>query len=382
MTPLTINDLTQTTLEGSGVFDVLMRANKAHLEAEFKKDRIKGPEYSTVYLQSLQTVMQTALQFLLQKDRNLLEAQLLEQQILVAQQEVLKAQAEVQLVNAQIAKLEREDALTAQQILNLQAEALNIPKQGLMLDAQVSKTLKDVEIADAEIAIKEQQILIAQEEVEIAQAKLANLPKEGALLDAQALLQTQQATNLTAEKLRIEAQTSQIAAETVNLPKQGLLIDAQKDVQNQQKLNLVSEELRIDAQTAQIQQQTSNAVIEADVLRAQKCKLDAEFDVLLQSKLKTAAEVTLLAQKNQTEKAQTVAMGVDADSVIGRQKDLYQAQTAGFARDGEQKAAKLMIDSWNVRRTTDEGTVADATNMLYDVAVGRAVNKLLTGVGA
>ena len=291
MTPLTINDLTQTTLEGSGVFDVLMRANKAHLEAEFKKDRIKGPEYATVYLQSLQTVMQTALQFLLQKDRNLLEAQLLEQQILIAQQEVLKAQAEVALVNAQIAKMEREDALVAQQILNLQAEILNIPKQGALLDSQ-------------------------------------------------------------------------------------------KAVQDQQILNLISEEARIIAQTSQINQQTSNAVIEADVLRGQKCKLDAEFDVLLQSKLKTAAEVTLLGQKTQTEKAQTVAMGVDADSVIGRQKDLYQAQTAGFARDGEQKAAKLMIDSWNVRRTTDEGTVADATNMLYDAAVGRAVNKLLTGVGA
>ena len=219
--PLTINDLTLATLDGTGVFDVLMRANKAHLESEYQKNRIKGPEYATVYLGSLESVMQTALQFLLNKDKSDLEAQLI--------------QAQIEKVNAEI------------------------------------------------------------------------------------------------------------------------------DL---------------------VKQQTANAVIEAEVLRAQKCKLDAEFDVLLQSKLKTAAEVTLLGQKTQTEKAQTVAMGVDADSVIGRQKDLYQAQTAGFARDGEQKAAKLMIDSWNVRRTTDEGTVADATNMLYDAAVGRAVNKLLTGVGA
>lgn len=291
MTPLTINDLTQTTLEGNGVFDVLMRANKAHLEAEYSKSRIRGPEYATVYLQSLQTVMQTALQFLLQKERSVLEAQLLEQQILVAQQEVLKAQAEVQLVQAQIAKLEREDALTAQQIINLQAEVLNIPKQGALLDAQ-------------------------------------------------------------------------------------------KLVQDQQAINLASEKLRIVAQTAQLNQQTANAVIEAEVLHAQKCKLQAEFDVLVQSRLKTSAEVTLLAQKTQTEKAQTVGAGVDADSVIGRQKALYQAQTSGFQRDAEQKAAKLMVDSWNVRRTTDEGTVADGTNMLYDPAVGRAVNKLLQGVGA
>lgn len=219
--PLTVNDLTLATLDGTGVFDVLMRANKAHLESEYQKNRIKGPEYATVYLGSLESVMQTSLQFLLNKDKSDLEAQLI--------------QAQIEKVNAEISL---------------------------------------------------------------------------------------------------------------------------------------------------VKQQTANAVIEAEVLRAQKCKLDAEFDVLLQSKLKTAAEVTLLAQKNQTEKAQTIAMGVDADSVIGRQKALYAAQATGFERDAEQKAAKLMIDSWNVRRTTDEGTVADATNMLYDPAVGRAVNKLLSGVNA
>lgn len=219
--PLTVNDLTLATLDGTGVFDVLMRANKAHLESEYQKNRIKGPEYATVYLGSLESVMQTSLQFLLNKDKSDLEAQLI--------------QAQIEKVNAEI------------------------------------------------------------------------------------------------------------------------------DL---------------------VKQQTANAVIEAEVLRAQKCKLDAEFDVLLQSKLKTAAEVTLLAQKTQTEKAQTVAVGVDADSVIGRQKALYAAQATGFERDAEQKVAKLMIDSWNVRRTTDEGTVADGTNMLYDPAVGRAVNKLLAGVGA
>ena len=217
----TIADLTQASLDGTGVFDVLMRANKAHLEAEYAKGRIKGSEYATVYLGSLESVMNTALQFLLQKDQ---------------------AELQAQLIAKQIEKLDKEIDLVVQQ--------------------------------------------------------------------------------------------------------------------------------------------TENAAIEAEVLHAQKCKLQAEFDVLVQGRLKTSAEVTLLAQKTQTEKAQTVGMGVDPDSVIGRQKALYQAQTDGFQRDAEQKTAKLMVDSWNVRRTTDEGTVADGTNMLYDVAVGRAVNKLLQGVGA
>lgn len=213
-TPLTLAQLTEGSLSGDGVFDVLMNATKAHLESEYAKNRIRGPEYSQVYLASMQAVLQQATAFLLTKD---------------------KAANEAAMVAAQIALLE---------------------------------------------------------------------------------------------------------------------------------------------------QQRLNAIAEHDVLLAQKCKLDAEYDVLMEQKLKSAAENQLLVQKVITERAQVQAIGVDADSVIGKQKSLYQAQTDGFKRDAEQKAAKLMVDSWNIRRTTDEATVADQTNMLADSVVGRAVTKMLAGVGA
>ena len=211
---ITVSNLTQATLEGTGNFDVLMRATKAHLEAEYAKDRIKGTEYSTVYLGALTQVMQTALQFTLTKD-----------------------------------KAANDAALVAQQLL------------------------------------------------------------------------------------------------------------------------LVT-------------QQTANAVLEGEVLVAQKCKLQAEFDLTVATTLKVNQEIALLTQKVATERAQTTSLGVDADSVLGKQKALYTAQADGFKRDAEQKAAKVMIDTWNVRRTTDEGTVADGTNKLSDTYVGQAVQKLLTGIGA
>lgn len=214
MTILTTTDLTSATLDGTGVFDVLMKANKAHLEAEFAKGRLKGAEYSEVYLGSLTQVMQTSLQFLLSKRKEDLEAQLLQQQL------------------------------------------------------------------------------------------------------------------------------------------------------------------------ALVTQQTANAVLEGTVLVAQECKLRAEYDLTMATILKTDQETALLAQKSATERAQITSMGVDADSVVGKQKALYAAQTAGFTRDAEQKAAKLLVDTWNVRRTTDQATVADATNLLNDATVGRAVTKLLAGVGA
>ena len=119
-----------------------------------------------------------------------------------------------------------------------------------------------------------------------------------------------------------------------------------------------------------------------DIAIATECKLKAEYDLIILQKERTVAETALLTQKNMTEKAQTMALGIDEDSVVGRQKNLYLAQTNGFTRDAEQKAAKIMVDTWNVRRTTDEATVADGTNLLNDVTIGRAINKMLAGVGA
>lgn len=214
MTAITNADLTTTEVGGNGVFDVLMKAAASHLEAEFAKNRIKGTEYSEVYLGAMTQVLQTATQFLLTKQKADLEAQLLIKQIALAEQQRL------------------------------------------------------------------------------------------------------------------------------------------------------------------------NAVAENTVLVAQECKLRAEFDLTMANITRTNEEIALLTQKVATERSQTTAMGVDADSVVGRQKGLYLAQTNGFTRDAEQKAAKLLVDSWNVRRTTDEGTVADSTNMLNDATVGRAVTKLLSGVGA
>lgn len=361
MTTIAVADLTLATLEGTGVFDVLMRANKAHLEAEFSKNRIKGAEYATVYLGSLTQVMQTALQFLLTKEKTDLEAQLLQKQILLAQAQIDKTTSEKLQVEAQT-------LLINQQKANLLAEAANIPKQGQLIDAQ-----KDVQV---------------QQKANLA-AEVLNIPKQGALIDANKDQAVQQTQNLATQKLQIEAQTllvgqqkTNLVAEALNIPKQGLLIDANKAQVTQQTENLVSQKLQIVAQTELTTQQKANAIIEGTVLVAQECKLRAEFDLIMSNVLKSAQETSLLTQKVATERAQVTALGVDADSVVGRQKALYVAQTNGFVRDAEQKAAKLMVDTWNVRRTTDEGTVADSVNNLNDAAVGRAVTKLLAGVQA
>jgi hypothetical protein len=277
MTELTITDLTDGTLDGAGVFDKMMAAVKAHLESEYLKNRIKGPEYATVYLGALQNVLNSGLQFVLQRQTAALQADLLAQQILLAEVEVQKA--------------------------NVQLELLALEKDK----------------SNAEIA------------------------------------------QLTAQTALVEAQQAKVEEETLLVPKQGE---------------------QIEAQTALLVQQEANAVLEGKVLVAQECKLRAEYDLTVNTNTKTTAEISVLNQKLATEKAQILSMGVDEDSVIGRQKQLYAKQSAGFDRDAEQKAASLMVQSWNTRRMTDEATVADGTNMLNDATVGRAVIKLLSGINA
>lgn len=278
---------------------------------------------------------------------------------------------------------EAQIALTTQQKTNLVAEALNIPKQGMLIDAQALHASKQAALVEKEILVKTEQVLIAKEELKVATAKLANIPKEGVVLDKQAL-------DITAKTALTEQQKTNLVSEALNIPKQGLKIDADTAVSTQQKLNLVAEKLFTDAKVTQTSQQTTNLVAEAlnipkqgTVLVAQECKLRAEYDLIASQILRTAQENALMLQKVATEKAQTQSVGVDDNSVIGKQKALYTAQTQGFTRDAEQKAAKVMVDSWSVQRTTDEtGTTANSTNMLNDVAVGRVVSRLLSGVGA
>jgi hypothetical protein len=415
-TPVTLADLTSATLTGSGVFDVLMRANKVHLEAEFTKNRIKGPEYATVYLGSLTQVMQTAMQFLLTNQKNALEAELLQQQILLAQIEVSKA-------SATLAQIQAQTSLIGQQTAMIVAEGLNVPKLGAKIDADTAMTTQQRSNLIEETYLTRAKVTELSQQTTNLLAEAANIPKLGAKIDSDKLLTDQQRLNVVEEILLTQAkvtqaaqQTSNLAAEEQNLSKTGLKIDADRLMTEQQKLNLINEALLTVAKTSltgqqttnltaeaanipkqgllidanknqEIQktlltlQQTTNSVTEGLVLTATKCKLDAEFDVLEETKLKVAQETALLLQKVNTEKAQTLATGVDDNSVIGRQKQLYVGQTNGFARDAEQKAAKIMVDSWSTRRATDTDTPVDNA-VLDNPSVGRAVTKLLAGISA
>ena len=80
-----ITSLTTGAVDGDGVFDKLMQAGEAHLSQEYKRNRITGKEYSTVYLGMMQSAMTQAMQYVLQAE--------------VAAEQVLKTAAEKALLD-------------------------------------------------------------------------------------------------------------------------------------------------------------------------------------------------------------------------------------------------------------------------------------------
>ena len=103
---------------------------------------------------------------------------------------------------------------------------------------------------------------------------------------------------------------------------------------------------------------------------------------------KLNAEIGLLRQKTVTELAQTdndipAGLGFNNDTVvagsIAKQKDLLTAQTTGFTRDAEQKILKAFLDTWAVRRTTDEGTTTPSN--IADTAINAVAAKAAAGIG-
>ena len=184
-TKVDITDLTHASVEGNGVFDVLMRAVNAHLQKEWSANRLKGTEYSTVYLGALESTMNASLQFLLARDKTNAELDILKQQLI---------NLKVDEANAikQGLQLTAQTSLTTKQELQVVAETLNVPKQGQLIDAQ-----KDVQV---------------QQKLNLEAQKL-NIPKEGALVDAQIALTDQKKLTEIDALLTATAQRSVLTAQ-------------------------------------------------------------------------------------------------------------------------------------------------------------------------
>ena len=72
--------------------------------------------------------------------------------------------------------------------------------------------------------------------------------------------------------------------------------------------------------------------------------------------------------------------GQPVGGVLGKQMKVYDAQAKGFKDNALQAATKIMVDTWNIRRQTDEGLQTTADSKLYDRNIGNAISEMFKSV--
>ena len=94
------------------------------------------------------------------------------------------------------------------------------------------------------------------------------------------------------------------------------------------------------------------------------------------------AQIELLGYQGISEQAKYLDTvdGLTIAGTIGKQKEIYAAQAKGFKDSALQSAAKTMIDTWSVRRTTDESTLTSPESKLYDGNIGNAIQEMFTSL--
>ena len=429
---LNIEELTQATKDGTGVFDVLMKATSVHIQGEYAFERIRGPEYAQVYLGGLQATLSAAIQYLN-------ESKLLGIKISNEEKQGLLIAAQTKLAEAQAAQI------TAETALKMPAEIENIKASTALSDVNKDKVREELtliplqgNLITAQTGQVSAETVLTDKRVDQLTAELAKIPIEIELLEKQVVNATTQNDMLVAQKEGVDLQNSMVPKQITLLEKQALQADAQTAMTTAQKDNVVAETttrlpvevanltkqgenlakqvLMTDAQTKQVIEQTKRypydiEEIQARIANMTKQNLLAEKDIeLKQGQLDLQAKQLLLSeaelevkkqelevqraavesqkaqadlykQKVDTEKAQTQGDIAKPGSVLGANVAVLMAQAEGYKSDKLQKTAKLLIDTWNVRRNSDDGTEANTTNQLHDANIGVTVQGLMTDSG-
>ena len=156
---ITQRTLTTGEVEGSGIFDELMRTVQAHCQRELDEERINTQSYSQVYLGSLQSTLQVANQYALSYEKANKDLELADEQIAQSkkQNDLLELQKEkleieidtarynldfmlpkqLELLNEQIAQAKAQSSLIGQQELQASAQTDMIGKQEDLVDKQI-----------------------------------------------------------------------------------------------------------------------------------------------------------------------------------------------------------------------------------------------------
>ena len=129
------------------------------------------------------------------------------------------------------------------------------------------------------------------------------------------------------------------------------------------------------AQATQYVVAAFQATANDELVAAQIRKIDKDIELVTE-------QIELIGYQGVSEQAKylDVVDGQVIAGTIGKQKDVYAAQTKGFKDSALQSLAKTMIDTWSVRRSTDESTQTTPESKLYDANIGNSIEAMFANL--
>ena len=146
--------------------------------------------------------------------------------------------------------------------------------------------------------------------------------------------------------------------------------------------NLLNAAVGFLTQDAQLAMAQEKLKYELQLLDTQVKLADKELalkdkDLALKEKQVALAEAQLKAAEAQYK---DTVDGQPVGGVLGKQMKVYDAQAKGFKDNALQAATKIMVDTWNIRRQTEESLQTTADSKLYDGNIGNAIAEMFESV--
>lgn len=371
MATINTSDLTQAsgvttstdgkyTVTGTGVFDDLMEAVNAHLDAQYNLGRLTGADYATVYLGAVQSSMQQSVAFILGKQQADKQADLLDKQILTEEKKTLDVVSTTTVRDAQSAKdllvkdgqitsMTKDDAVKTNQALDVLSQT-TVRNEQSAKDLLVKQEQIDMSVAQQATEAKKTLDVVSTTSVRDAQSI-----KDAALKDAQTLDIHDQAV------LRTQSSDADLA-----IKRQQII---NENFANGMEVNEYIWEIEYVGNIGQtytyvtIDNLTSNDVIALMTADPHDSRYPTVNAVTLNQTnnlqhkgkstaatmiAKTDEEVALLKQKRITEHAQTltetIGSTIETGSVMGKQAELFTQQADGFKNDAKNAFNKNIAD--------------------------------------
>ncbi|ANJ20718.1 hypothetical protein RDp07_gp58 [Roseobacter phage RD-1410Ws-07] len=371
ITGATIAEVTEANIDGAGAFDVFMKSMDAHLEREFKGNRITGAQYAEVYTAVANQVMGQAVSFTLQKDQARwaavtaqMQARIAEIQATVALVELERAKIQAANDNFQLNLTAAQYALTKMQLASEEARHDGITVETAMKQYQLNYDMP------ADVAIKHyerQQVMpstVAMNNVQVDRI----LPAQASIAEYQnRVLQPLEADIQTLQRDRVIT----IAADIEEFRRDNML---PIELAQQQHIVNIRQPAESELIHEQIEKERANTLETrrdgltpiSGVIGLQKRNLTADADIKeynLNNTLPTQLtllneQITLTNEQGEAERAKTLdnrSDGAVVEGSVGKQKDLYDQQIDSFIKDAQYKAGKLYSDAWVTQKTLDEG---------------------------